>query len=164
MSTIDDYILGNDVLHDQFSVTIQIVGKAACNAPEPVTLAQLKLLTGRPEKELRKLCDRLSLSSILESRQDGWTFACDPRGATLEDVFRCILAEQLHLSRQSNANQAQPNRYYRDVELLLMQLSISVNQSVFLHLRQFTLERLKLSVIELYPFREQPVLKGQHRP
>lgn len=160
MSTIDDYILGNDVLHDRFSVSTQIVGKAVCSAPAPVTIDQLKELTGRPAKELAKLCGYLSMARVFEpvaAKQDAWQLACDPRETTLEEVFRCILVEQLDRSKQLNFKRHHAKRSYRDVDLLLMQLSIAINQSMFKHLRQFTLERLKLTVSGMFPFTEHPV-------
>lgn len=160
MSSIDDYILGNDVLHDRFSVTTQIVGKVVCSAPDPVTIRQLKELTGRPAKELITLCDRLSLAGVLEpvtQKPGAWRLACDPGETTLEDVFRCILTEQLDRSKQLGMKHHHVDRSYRDVDLLLMQVSIAINQSVFKHLRQFTLERLKLSVSAMFPFTEQPL-------
>jgi DNA-binding IscR family transcriptional regulator len=157
MATIDDYILGNDVLHDRFSVTTQIVGKAVCSAPDSVTIQQLKELTGRLPKELTTLCGRLSRAGLLEpvkQRHDAWRLACDPAETTLADVFRCILAEQLERSKQLDVKRGQFERSYRDVDLLLMQMSIAINQSVFKHLRQFTLERLRISVSGIYPFTE----------
>jgi DNA-binding IscR family transcriptional regulator len=162
--SIDDYILGNDALHDRFRVTTQIVGKALSNAPNPVTIPQLKNLTGRSTKELARLCNRLSQAGLLESvtqKQDEWRLACDPGETTLEDVFRCILTEQFDSSKQMNTKRNHIHRSYRDVDLLIMQVSIAINQSVFKHLRQFTLERLKLSVSGVFPFTQQPVPNRQ---
>jgi DNA-binding IscR family transcriptional regulator len=162
--SIDDYILGNDALHDRFRVTTQIAGKALSNAPNPVTIPQLKNLTGRSTKELARLCNRLSQAGVLEpvvQKQDEWRLACDPGETTLEDVFRCILTEQFDSSRQMNTKRNHIHRSYRDVDLLIMQVSIAINQSVFKHLRQFTLERLKLSVSGVFPFTQQPVANRQ---
>jgi DNA-binding IscR family transcriptional regulator len=160
MPTIDDYILGSDVLHNRFSVTTQIVGKALSSAPNSVTISQLKEVTGRSAKELTRLCIRLSLAGVLEpatQKHDAWKLACDPGETTLEDVFRCILTEQLDRSKQLSTKRNYIDRSYRDVDLLIMQVSIAINQSVFKHLRQFTLERLNLSVRGVFPFAQQPV-------
>lgn len=160
MSSIDDYILGNDVLHYRFSVTIQIVGKIVCSAPDWVAMHQMKELTGCPAKELAKLCGHLSDAGVLEAakpKEDAWRLACDPRETTLADIFRCILAEQLDRSKQLSSKAHHIERSYRDIDLLVMQLSIAINQSVFRHLRQFTLERLRLSVSGMYPFTERPL-------
>jgi DNA-binding IscR family transcriptional regulator len=165
MSSIDDYILGNDVLHYRFSVTTQIVGKVVCSAPDWVAIDQLKELTGYPVKELSKLCGHLSVAGVLEAaipKQDAWRLACDPRETTLADIFRCILAERLEHSRQLATKRHHTERSYRDIDLLLMQLSIAINQSVFRHLRQFPLDHLKLRVSGIFPFTERPV--PSHRP
>jgi DNA-binding IscR family transcriptional regulator len=158
MPTIDNYILGNEVLHDRFSVTTQIVGLAVCSAPKSVTIQELKELTGRSARELAKLCGSLSLAGVLESTSnkcDAWRLACKPGETTLEEVFRCLLADQSDRGRESDIRRDAFERSYRDVDLILMQVSIAINQSVFMHLRKITLERLKISVGGLFPFSRQ---------
>jgi DNA-binding IscR family transcriptional regulator len=158
MPSIDDYILGNEVLHDRFNVTTQIVGLAVCRAPESVTIQDLTELTGRSTREVVKLCGSLSLASMLEStsrKRDAWRLACKPEETTLEDVFRCLLADQPDRGRQSDIKRDTFERSYRDIDLLLMQVSIAINQSVFRQLRQISLDRLKISVGSLFPFSRQ---------
>jgi DNA-binding IscR family transcriptional regulator len=164
MSSIDSYILGNEVLHDRFSATTQIVGLAVCNAPEPVTIQELKEVTGRSARELAKLCGGLSLGGVFESTSqkcDAWRLACKPEDTTLEDVFRCLLADPSDRSRQVEVQRDRVERSYRDLDLLLMQVSIAINQSVFRQLRQITLQRLKISVNGLFPFSRRPPPKRE---
>jgi hypothetical protein len=70
-------------------------------------------------------------------------------------VFRCLLADQPDRGRRSDIKRDTFKRSYRDIDLLLMQVSIAINQSVFRQLRQISLDRLKISVGSLFPFSRQ---------
>jgi hypothetical protein len=124
MSTLDTYILGNDELHDRFIVATQILGKALSAAPELVTAAHLKQVTGRSAKEISKLCGLLALAGILAPEihaGNAWARACDPAETTLEDVFLCVLPEQTGRNYRSGSKRAPPRHFYHEVDLLLVQ-------------------------------------------
>lgn len=149
MVTVEDCILGNSALHDRFFATTEILARLVSSAPRAVSMAQLEDATGRPEKELAKLCAALSRDGLLRQEaqaQDKWVLTCDPSLVTLEDVFRCVMSEQQTRSRKAAADRA-PN----DVDLLVMQAMIAINQSVFKQLRQFSLDRLKISAAGMFP-------------
>lgn len=149
MVTVEDCILGNSALHDRFFATTEILARLVSGAPRAVSMAQLEAATGRPEKELAKLCAALSRDGLLRQdaqMPDRWTLTCDPSLVTLEDVFRCVMSEQHARSRKAAADRA-PN----DVDLLVMQAMIAINQSVFKQLRQFSLDRLKISAAGMFP-------------
>ena len=142
MLNIDDYILGNSALHDRFCASTEILAKIVSSAPRPVNLAQLEHESGRSAAELELLCDSLTRGGLLrrhESQRDCWVLARRSTDATLEDVFRSVIGDQ---GKSRNASrpqsQAQP-----EVALLLMQATMAINQSVFRHLGQFPLDRLK---------------------
>ncbi|WP_420472840.1 Rrf2 family transcriptional regulator [Noviherbaspirillum sp. ST9] len=148
MVTVEDCILGNSALHDRFFATTEILARLVSSAPRAVSLAQLEAATGRPEKELVRLCAALSRDGLLRQdaqAQDKWTLTCDPSLVTLEDVFRCVMSEQQTRSRKT------ADRTPNDVDLLVMQAMIAINQSVFKQLRQFSLDRLKISAAGMFP-------------
>ena len=159
MVTVEDCILGNSALHDRFFATTEILARLVSSAPRAVSLAQLEDLTGRSAKELTKLCTALSRAGLLRvdaDAQDKWALTCDPSFVTLEDVFRCALAEQQGRSKTAAKAGAQ-DRAPNDVDLLVMQAMIAINQSVFKHLRQFSLDRLKISAAGMFPAPRRPL-------
>lgn len=150
MGTVESYIFGNGALHDRFFATTEILAKLVSSAPRAVGMEQLESATGRPAKELAKLCSSLERAGLVcQDREaaEKWTLTCDPCMVTLEDVFRCVLTEQQGRSR----SKAAPDRAPNDVDLLVMQAMIAINQSVFKHLRQFSLDRLKVSAAGMFP-------------
>lgn len=158
MVTVEDCILGNSALHDRFFATTEILARLVSSAPHAVSMAQLEDATGRPEKELAKLCAALFRAGLLrqdEQAPDKWTLTCDSSLVTLEDVFRCVMSEQQTRSR--SAKSAAADRVPNDVDLLVMQAMIAINQSVFKHLRQFSLDRLKISAAGMFPARHRPL-------
>ncbi len=158
MVTVEECILGNSALHDRFFAITEILAKLVSSAPRAVSIAQLEDATGRPAKELAKLCSSLSRANLLRhdpAVADKWLLTCDPSMVTLEDVFRCVLAEQPSRSRSASRNA--PQRASNDVDLLVMQAMIAINQSVFKHLRQFSLDRLKISAAGMFPSRRRPL-------
>lgn len=153
MGIVEDCILGNSVLHDRFFATTEILAKLVSSAPRAVSLTQLEEATGRPAKELLKLCASLTRANLLRPEPlsaDKWMLTCNPSLVTLEDVFRCVMTEQRSRSR-SSAKSGAPERAPNDVDLLVMQAMIAINQSVFKHLRQFSLDRLKISAAGMFP-------------
>jgi DNA-binding IscR family transcriptional regulator len=146
--TADDYILGNGALHDRFRVTTEILGALVSSAPRPVSMAQLQSYTGRPAKELAKLCSALWRSMLTQpdaNVRGSWTLACAPSTVTLEDVFRCVIANQPQVTKPAIVTSAENDQRHHDIDLLVMQATMAINQSVFKHLRQFSLDRLKVS-------------------
>ena len=152
MVNVEDCILGNGVLHDRFFATTEILAKLVSRAPRPVSFVQLEEATGRSGKELARHCSALMRAGLLKQDQqdpEKWSLTCDPSMVTLEDVFRCVLAEQGR--SKTAAKSTTPERTPNDVDLLVMQAMITINQSVFKHLRQFSLDRLKISGAGMFP-------------
>lgn len=144
MGPADDYILGNGILHQRFRLATEIVG-ALASRPGALTLAQLEQHTGRPAKDVLKLCQQLARAGVLHEpapAEDGWLLAAPAACLTLEDVFRCVLDMQAGRTRTASRS-GQQKRVSHDIDLLMMQATMAINQSVFKHLRQFSLDRLK---------------------
>jgi DNA-binding IscR family transcriptional regulator len=146
--TVDDYILGNGVLHDRFRVTTEILSALVSCAPRSLSMAQLQSYTGRPTRELTKLCGALWRSTLTQpdaNARGNWMLACAPSTVTLEDVFRCVIADQPQMPKPTIVKPDEDNQRHHDIDLLVMQATMAINQSVFRHLRQFSLDRLKVS-------------------
>jgi DNA-binding IscR family transcriptional regulator len=153
MIAVEDYILGGSKLHERLCVLTEIMAKLVSSAPREVGLSQLESATGRPAKDVAKLCASLWRAGLVEPSRgsdDCWRLACEPSAVTLEDVFRCVIAEQKFAAKppakSRNADQLQD-----DVELLVTQAMIAINQSILKHLRQFSLDRLKISATGAFP-------------
>lgn len=158
MGTVGDCILGNNALHERFFAITEILAKLVSSAPRAVSIAQLEGATGRPAKELTKRCSALARAGLLRADPqagDQWTLTCDASCVTLEDVYRCALAQQ-HGRVKPDTRAATQERMPNDVDLLVTQAMIAINQSVFKHLRQFSLDRLKISSAGMFPARRIP--------
>lgn len=153
MVTVEDYILGNSALHERFFATTEILAKIVSSAPRAVSLAQLEDATGRPTRELSRLCATLVRAELLRvdpTTSQKWLLAGEPSQVTLEDVFRCVMTLTSSRTRPTGKS-AGRERAQNDVDLLVTQAMIAINQSVFMHLRQFSLDRLKISAAGMFP-------------
>ncbi|HYD97024.1 MAG TPA: hypothetical protein VEC01_16970 [Noviherbaspirillum sp.] len=142
-----DAILGNGPLYERLCVVAEVLGKFVSCSPRAVDIAQLERHTGRTARELFRLCAMLCREQLLRPAPglaQSWLLACPAGTLTLEDAFRCVLAEQAARGRRATAKPAMPDAPRRDVDLLVMQAAMGINQSVLRHLRQFSLDRLTL--------------------
>ena len=147
----DDYMLGDSALHQRVCALTEILGKFVATAPRALSLAQLQESTGRAEREVVRLCAALSRADLLQADPhlvDCWLLRRAPDSVTLEDVFRCVIADQPVAVRPVAPAEPprRPQRLHRDADLLVMQAAMAINQSVFQHLRLVSLDRLKMSV------------------
>lgn len=146
MSSVDQYLLGNAALYARLSLVTEVLGKFVSAAPRMVGIAQLERQTGRSARELQRVCAMLCREGLLRpepKHAQHWTLACEASLVTLEDVFRCVIAEKTARER-SRATADETGVHRREVDLLLMQATMGIQQSVFQHLRQFSLDRLKV--------------------
>jgi DNA-binding IscR family transcriptional regulator len=151
MLPFDECILGDRALHERFLATTEILARLVSSAPRAVGIKQLHDATDRPSPELADLCAALERAGLLQAQAgpaQQWTLTCDPSLVTLEDVYRCVLSERDETAG-ARANPAQGSS--NDLNLLVMQAMIAVNQSVLKHLRQFSLDRLKISAAGMFP-------------
>jgi DNA-binding IscR family transcriptional regulator len=142
---VDNYILGNELLHVKLCIAAEILAEFVMVAPRSLSLERLERYTGHPEKQLIKLCRALGHAGLIQPDakvRAEWVLACEPSKVTLEDVFRVITAEPC-ISNKPTAACANPDSTQGNVGLLLMQAAMGIKQSVFAQLRQFPLDRLK---------------------
>lgn len=146
MQFFDGYLFGNGILHDRFCITTEILGTLMSNASRTVSNADLELATGRSGREIGKLCRSMQRAGLLQTEAKtckGWRLGCEPSKTTLEDVLRCVLAEQQQGARSEPDPQIERGNTRHNVNLLVMQATMAINQSVFRHLSQFSLDLLK---------------------
>jgi DNA-binding IscR family transcriptional regulator len=153
-----NFMLGDGALHQRLCAITEILGKFVGCAPRQLSIRNLVESTGRCENDLENLCAELTRAALLQSNLQlpgSWSLACAPDKVTLEDVFRCVMTEQPVQGQPSAADFVQlagrqSQRVQYDVDLLVTQAAMAINQSVFQHLRQFSLDRLKFSSAAVY--------------
>jgi len=168
MSAIDQFIIGDDASYARLCLITDVLGKFVSCAPRAVGMAQLRQHTGRTPKELHRLCAMLCGAQLLQpdpAQRGSWRLACDASQVTLEDAFRCVLAERAARAKPKAAPQDAevPGATSRhEIALLLMQATMGINQSVYRHLRQFSLDRLKVTAANVLPARYQDIGAGPY--
>lgn len=162
MNAADEYLLGDSALYGRLCLITELLGQFVASAPRAVSLAQLEQLTGRPARELVRLCNILCREQVLRpdaGQSQSWTLACETSQLTLEDAFRCAVSEQASRARSAKHKAArtaaaqQQDAVHPEVGMLVMQATMGINQSVFHHLRQFSLDRLKVSAAGMFSSR-----------
>ncbi|HEY8605968.1 MAG TPA: hypothetical protein VIM12_02490 [Noviherbaspirillum sp.] len=164
MNNVDPIIFGSSTMYERLCLVTEVLGAFVSGAPRAVSAGQLSRMTGRPERELIRLCNALCREQLLQplpERGGGWRLAGDASRVTLEDAFRFVIAEQSARGRprqrvapeEGNADGCRPDGTRREVDLLVMQAAMGINQSVFQHLRQFSLDRLKVAAAGMFPGR-----------
>ena len=147
--TASDNFLFADVLMDQkFRITTEILEQFVSNPSQELSSARLAEHTGRSVREVNQVCKKLQIIGLVvpvKPATKGWKLICDPNTITLEDVYRGVIAEAAAVPEQQGtarmvgeSHAADPAR---NVDLLIMQATMEVNQSIFRHLRQFSLGR-----------------------
>lgn len=155
MSAVDQYILGSGILYERLCLITEVLGRFVTCAPRTVDIEQLEKHTGRPAKELLRLCAMLCREQLLKphpGQRHSWQLACEASQVTLEDAFRCAINEQAARSRSVRAkiHTATEDAPCREVDMLVMQATMGINQSIFQHLRQFSLDRLKMTAAGMF--------------
>lgn len=156
MNSVERDIFGDSMLYERLRVVTAVLGKFVSSTPRAVSIEQLQDETGRPARELTKLCKLLCREQLLQPHPEQhhcWLLACEASHVTLEDAFRCVVAEQAARVRHGKHREEveHADGVQHDVDLLVMQATMGINQSVFHHLRQFSLDRLKVSAAGMFP-------------
>ena len=153
MSLADEFILGSGSLHLQFCLATEILAALVAHAPHPVSTPALEKLTGHPAKDLARICSSLWQSMLISpnSSGEGWILINPAHKITLEDVFRSVVESQQPRSGAKSPLGTRTARMRPDVELFVGQATMAINQSVFRHLRQYSLDRLRGPSVMLTP-------------
>ena len=160
MNAIDDFLLGDSALHARLCVITELLRHFVSCAPRFLTLDQLKRQTCTPARDLLKLCATLCREQVLQPHPklpQCWMLGRETSELTLEDAFRCVVSEQsarVHAAkRRPLAEQPLADTVHREVDMLVMQATIGINQSVSQYLRQFSLDRLKVATAGMFSTR-----------
>jgi DNA-binding IscR family transcriptional regulator len=160
MPTVDDFIFGNGALHERFRFTTQVLTVLVASAPRSVSIAQMQKYIRRPARDIEKVCDGLRESMLVQPdavTRGNWRLACEPSTVTLEDVFRFVISLYSGRAARSRPEPEASEQLTMGVDLLVMQATMAVNQSVYKQLRQFSLDRLRLSTTAKPPVSKQAI-------
>ena len=160
MPTVDDFIFGNGALHERFRFTTQVLAVLVVGAPRSISIAQIQQYIARPTRDIEKVCDGLHESMLVQpdaAIRGNWALACDPSSVTLEDVFRFVISLYSGRSLRLQPESEEGEQLKMGVDLLVMQATMAVNQSIYKQLRQFPLDRLRMSAMAKPPISKQAI-------
>lgn len=139
MPMSEDFLFADFLMDQKFRVITEILEMFVNNPSQDLSTAYLVEYTGHSAREVTQICKKLQLAGLVQPTGKSskvWMLVCDPSTITLEDVYRGMIA------KPQAAPEANPEaERSRSVDLLIMQATMEVNQSIFKHLRQFSLGR-----------------------
>jgi DNA-binding IscR family transcriptional regulator len=140
-SAISAFFLGNAALHAQLLTVLRILEKLKKNRRGELTASQLAISLNLPSTHVRAHLRRLEKDGLV-CRQpqvpDLWKAARAVDSMTLGDVYDC-LARGLFEGKTAQQEQVGDGMA---ADLLLMQATMTINQSVAQQLRLFDLGRI----------------------
>lgn len=134
----DEFLFPDFLMTQKFRVTTEILEQFVTNSSQDLEIAHLVEHTGRPVREVTQICRKLQLAGLVQPTRHSskvWMLVCDPCTITLEDVYRGMIAHSEPARRSTTFDLD----HTRSVDLLIMQATMEVNQSIFKHLRRFSL-------------------------
>ena len=149
--SIPAFILGDQMLHERFSMAIEMLARIVVANPRPVTTATLAEALGQPTRTVRGLLSSLQQSGLLsqdEKSRDAWLCSSSLGMITLADIFRSVsgaMPEASGRKKKCDVPVSDDSRSVaqQGVDLLLMQATMAINQVVLQRLQTFDLGRLK---------------------
>ena len=143
MPALDEFLFADFLMDQKFRFVTEILEMFVNSPSQNLSTALLAETTGRSTREVTQICKKLQLTGMVQpagNSSKAWKLTGDPGSITLEDVYRGMIATP------QVAQEAAPEmEQTRSVDLLIMQATMEVNQSIFKHLRQFSLGRPKNS-------------------
>ena len=139
MSVSENFLFADFLMDQKFRITTEILEQFVSNPSQDLSSARLAEHTGHTVREVNHVCRKLQLIGLVKPSKPSakaWMLVCDPSTITLEDVYRGVIAETAAPPEQATSADADRSR---SVDLLIMQATMEVNQSIFKHLRQFSL-------------------------
>jgi len=144
MPVSDDFLFADFLMDQKFRITTEILEMFVSSPSQNLSTALIAEQTGCSTREVTQICKKLHLTGLVQPASNSskaWKLAGDPGSITLEDVYRGMIAQPKSLPEEANPEVERS----RSVDLLIMQATMEVNQSIFKHLRQFSLGRPKNS-------------------
>lgn len=143
MPASDDFLFADFLMDQKFRVTTEILELFVNSPSQNLSTALIAEQTGQTTREVTQICKKLQLTGLVQpvgNSSKAWKLMGDPGSITLEDVYRGMIAKPF-VAQETNPEVERS----RSVDLLIMQATMEVNQSIFKHLRQFSLGRPKNS-------------------
>lgn len=151
-------VFADSNLNTRFYTAIELLAQIMVVMPRATTVAGLQQATGQTPRMIRSILSTLSKDGLVgrdAKEKDAW-HCRDCNGViTLADVYRCFVeaeeraalkaAAQTADSAEAADEQASPSRSssQQSVDLLMMQVKMTVNRAVVQQLEQFDLSRLR---------------------
>lgn len=148
----DHYFPADGAFYARLCLITEVLVSFVSRAPRALSLEQLERQTARPAKELIKLCNNLCREGLLRAHPEqaaSWLLIGEASRVTLEDAFRCAMAEQSAKPRSTRKHSEDTVPVQPEIGVLVTQAAMAINQSVFQHLRQFSLDRLKVATSDV---------------
>lgn len=147
---IHEFIFGDRQLHARFSLAIELLARIVTTKSQSVTTVALAEAVGQSPRTVRGVLAGLCQSGLLcrdERGKNAWFCASALDGITLADIF-CSVAGAAPENMRKKACEAAAacesrSASQQNIELLLMQATMAINQTVLQHLEAFDLGRLK---------------------
>ncbi|MFZ6848514.1 hypothetical protein [Undibacterium sp. RuRC25W] len=150
-------------LNTRFYAAIEILAQTMMVMPRAATVSSLAAATGKTPRLIRSILTTLSKDGLVGrdvKEKDAWHCRDCNGFITLADVYRCFAdaeeralakaAKQNAVAIEENANETEevdvnPSRSssQHSVDLLMMQVKMTVNRAVVQQLQQFDLSRLR---------------------
>ncbi|MCU6432334.1 Rrf2 family transcriptional regulator [Undibacterium sp. Jales W-56] len=163
-------IFSDPTLNMRFYTAIELLAQIVMVMPRTATVASLAQATGKTPRLVRSILSTLSKDGLVArdaKEKDAWHCRSCNGIITLADIYRCFcLAEEKAVAKAAqaeadaakglatmdadNERSSEPERPSRprssnqhSVDLLMMQVKMTVNRAVFQQLEQFDLGRLR---------------------
>lgn len=151
MNLAPQNFLGDGAFYNRLCLATEVLGRFVSCAPKSLDIGQLASATRGTPREVGRLCRLLCEDGLLvrePGRRGAWRLACDPSTVTLEDAFRCMMAQPSRGKAPSVGNEENAaDSVESEVDVLVMQATMTVNQSVLQLLRRFSLDRLRVAML-----------------
>ena len=155
----EQFMFGNASLHIQLSTALAVMTQLIVNASQPRTAQELSESLDLSVRYLRKLLRTLAAGDLVEAHDtlvDTWICTRPAHTISLADIYRCVIS-----SKEGSPSPFAAAPPMSSSDLLMMQATMSVNQTVLQNLQQFDLGRLKVAESAML-FTESLRLKARH--
>lgn len=147
-SVVHESIFGNPLLYTRFRMAIELLGRLVVANPRSLSTSALCEASGHSLRTVRSVLTTLHAAGLIRQEpamRDSWLCATGVRPITLADVFRSVSESLPAPRKKAEAEKADESRSaaQQNVELLLMQATMSIDQIVLQHLQSFDLGKLK---------------------
>lgn len=151
-------IFADASINEQFYIAVELLAKLVMSMPDSISITELARCTGKRPALVRSIIHILNQYQLVASDagKDGWHCCHWQDTMTLADVYYCfcMVEEGTCADRQGLAEAEKPDTRQHaarrklditgnNLDLLMMQVKITINSAVAQQLAQFDLGRLR---------------------